>query len=57
MMNDDDFRVCYGHAAVFINYFRIDHSLQSNFVRFLCVLKLGLALCLCLLPVLLSISA
>ena len=38
------FKFVYGHAEAFITELRIEHSLQSNFVRFLCDLKLGQAL-------------
>ena len=53
----DSFKFIYGHAEVFITELRIEHSLQSNFVRFLCDLKVGQALFPRLIPGLRSISA
>ena len=53
----DCFKFVYGHAEVFITELRIEHSLQSDLVRFLCDLKVGQALYPRLVPGLRSISA
>ena len=55
--SSDCFKFVYGHAEAFIAELRIEHSLQFDYVRFLCDLKVGQALYPRLIPGLRSISA